>query len=210
MEIDLPRGPIESVKDFFIHIFTITVGILIALGLEQSLEAYHHYQLANEARASIVSEIRDNKREIDFELQQAPKLQKQYRQTIGVLDALLEHKPLKVASMSVNFNRADLSSTSWNTAQSTGALSLMNYGEVKTFSGAYGLQKEIEQQQEQVITSAESTLTYLGDPAKMSKQDFQSSKQELRRTMAGLTVLQQLETALRQRYETILSKYSSQ
>lgn len=209
MEIDLPREPIHSVKDFFIHIFTITVGILIALGLEQVVIAYHHHGVANEARANIVSEIGDNKRELDFELREAPKLKKQYQQTIDVIEAFLAHKPLKQASMEVNFNRAELSSTSWNTAQSTGALSFLNYGEVKSFSSAYGLQDAVMQQQESVVASAELALSNLSDPAKMSSQDLQGTKQELKRTMAGLLVLGQLETTLRQRYETILSKYHS-
>jgi hypothetical protein len=65
------------------------------------------------------------------------------------------------------------------------------------------------QQQESVVASAELALSNLSDPAKMSSQDLQGTKQELKRTMAGLLVLGQLETTLRQRYETILSQYHS-
>ena len=42
MEVHPPHHPLHSWKDFFIHIATITVGLLIAIGLEQSVEALHH------------------------------------------------------------------------------------------------------------------------------------------------------------------------
>lgn len=41
LEVDMPY-PTHTWKDFFIHIATISVGLLIAIGLEQSVEALHH------------------------------------------------------------------------------------------------------------------------------------------------------------------------
>jgi hypothetical protein len=35
MDLHPPGGPVRSVKDFFVHIGVVTLGILIALGLEQ-------------------------------------------------------------------------------------------------------------------------------------------------------------------------------
>jgi hypothetical protein len=43
----------------------ITIGILIALGFEQAVEAWHHHELGVPARENILSEIHDNKREVD-------------------------------------------------------------------------------------------------------------------------------------------------
>lgn len=211
MEIDLPRAPIESVKDFFIHIFTITVGILIALGLEQSLEAYHHYQLANEARANIVSELRDNKREVDNGLKGVTTLNQQYRHALDMIELFIIHKQPKDASMTLAYPMTQLSSTSWSTAQSTGALSFMNYQEVKNFSGAYTLQDQVQQQQQQQFQTYELALSGLasGGPGKMSQEELQSGKQEIKRTMAALFVLEQLESQLSKKYTEILSKYSS-
>ena len=37
-------------RDFFIHIATIVIGLLIAIGLEQTVEYFHHRHLASEAR----------------------------------------------------------------------------------------------------------------------------------------------------------------
>jgi hypothetical protein len=50
MELHAPGGPVRSLKDFFVHIGVVTLGILIALGLEQLVEAHHRSHLAKIAR----------------------------------------------------------------------------------------------------------------------------------------------------------------
>lgn len=47
-------------KDFFIHIATISVGLLIAIGLEQSVEAIHRAHARHVLIADFHSECRDN------------------------------------------------------------------------------------------------------------------------------------------------------
>ena len=47
MEIHSPH-PIHSVKDFLLQLLTITIGILIALTLEGTLERAHHRRLIHE------------------------------------------------------------------------------------------------------------------------------------------------------------------
>ena len=50
----------RSWNEFFIHIATIVLGLLIAVGLEQMVEYIHHRHQAREARESIQREIADN------------------------------------------------------------------------------------------------------------------------------------------------------
>jgi hypothetical protein len=52
-------------KDFFIHIATISVGLLIAVGLEQTVEAFHHYHQRNELAEQMRSEAKRNLNVID-------------------------------------------------------------------------------------------------------------------------------------------------
>lgn len=42
LEIHTPHEAIHTWKSFFIHIATIVVGLLIAVGLEQTVELFHH------------------------------------------------------------------------------------------------------------------------------------------------------------------------
>jgi hypothetical protein len=42
LEAHAPHEPIHSWKGFLIHIASIAIGLLLALGLEQTVEALHH------------------------------------------------------------------------------------------------------------------------------------------------------------------------
>jgi len=59
MEIHKPHAA-KTWKEFFIELGTIVIGILIALGLEQAVEALHDRSRAEQARENIHSEIADD------------------------------------------------------------------------------------------------------------------------------------------------------
>ena len=42
LDVHPPHASVHSWKDFFIHIATIVIGLLIAVGLEQTVEFFHH------------------------------------------------------------------------------------------------------------------------------------------------------------------------
>ena len=41
LDVHPPHNPTHTWRDFFIHIATIVIGLLIAIGLEQSVEAFY-------------------------------------------------------------------------------------------------------------------------------------------------------------------------
>jgi hypothetical protein len=55
MDVHAPHEPLHTWRDFWIHLGTITIGLLIAISLEQSVEALHHlhqrHQLQEDLRA---------------------------------------------------------------------------------------------------------------------------------------------------------------
>ena len=61
IDIHPPHGPTHTRKDFLIHMSAICLGLLIAIGLEQSVEAVHHrrerYQLREDLRAQAEQQI---------------------------------------------------------------------------------------------------------------------------------------------------------
>src|SRR5450631_1415712 len=57
LDIHPAQRSANSWKEFFVHIATIVIGLLIAVGLEQTVEYFHHRHLASEARASIQREL---------------------------------------------------------------------------------------------------------------------------------------------------------
>jgi hypothetical protein len=55
MDVHAPHEPLHTWRDFWIHLGTITIGLLIAISLEQSVEGLHHvhqrHQLEKDLRA---------------------------------------------------------------------------------------------------------------------------------------------------------------
>ena len=66
LEVHAPHLSIHTWKDFFIHIATITIGLLIAVGLEQSVEFLHHRhqreQLEDQMRGVFETNLKRNER----------------------------------------------------------------------------------------------------------------------------------------------------
>jgi hypothetical protein len=50
--------------EFFLHLFTITVSLLIAIGIEAAVERYQHRELASEARNTMTAEILKNSQSV--------------------------------------------------------------------------------------------------------------------------------------------------
>jgi hypothetical protein len=53
LDVHPPHAPTHTWRDFFLHIATIVVGLLIAVGLEQAVEAIHHHQQLRELREAL-------------------------------------------------------------------------------------------------------------------------------------------------------------
>jgi hypothetical protein len=62
VDVQPPHQPIRSLKDFFVHLLTITVGLFIALTLEAAVESLHHRHLVRVARENLRIEITNNQR----------------------------------------------------------------------------------------------------------------------------------------------------
>jgi hypothetical protein len=58
LDVHPPHESAHSWKDFLLHIATIVVGLLIAVGLEQTVEAVHHRSQRSELREPLERESR--------------------------------------------------------------------------------------------------------------------------------------------------------
>jgi hypothetical protein len=210
MEIHAPHEPILSFREFLVHLSMVTIGILIALGLEQSVEAYHHHELAEEARENMTTEIADNKRALDSHLSGLDKIQKQREDDIRVIDQLLAHKHLDELSIGLSFSGPTLNSASWTTASSVGALAYMEYGTVKKFAEVYKLQDLFERLQNDEITDVQKGVGMLASlkegPEKVPDSELREIKLHLQQGAAALTVLGQVGKQLSDSYDKLPAK----
>ena len=60
LDVHPPHSPTHTWKDFFIHIATIVVGLIIAVGLEQTVEYIHHREQIKQAREALDVERHEN------------------------------------------------------------------------------------------------------------------------------------------------------
>ena len=208
MEIHPPTKPIESVREFFVHLSMITIGILIALGLEQTVEAWHHHELGVRAEESILNEMRDNKKEIDAERTLVAKNKERLGDALGLVQQLLAHRKLLKAEISIRFSGADLSSTSWTTAAVTGALGYMGYSETKRFAHAYDLQALILPVQSEGLHETSRALALLayapGGPESLNDEQLRTTQSEILNCLAITEQWDQLAVQLSKQYARAL------
>jgi hypothetical protein len=68
LDVHAPHGSIHTWKDFLIHIATITIGLLIAISLEQTVEYLHHRHQAQEMADKLRTESLANRRIAEFNI----------------------------------------------------------------------------------------------------------------------------------------------
>ena len=152
LDVHAPEHRISGTRDFLTHILTITVGLLIALALENAAEALHHHHQRAEAESNIRQELERNR----DGLKQAAPMVVAERANLVKLIAALEgvisgQKDAMAQTASLEFDEEPIPDAAWVTASSTGALSYMDYGEVERFSGAYKEQSLLQTAEEKAL-----------------------------------------------------------
>jgi hypothetical protein len=84
----------NSWKEFFVHIATIVLGLLIAVSLEQTVEYFHHRHLASEAREQLIAERRLDERSNQVNIFTTLRHQSDLKHDLAILRALKTHAPL--------------------------------------------------------------------------------------------------------------------
>ncbi|MFZ0516726.1 MAG: hypothetical protein WBG23_14860 [Acidobacteriaceae bacterium] len=152
MDIEPPHGPIETWRDFFVHLVIITLGLLIALALEGVVGYIHERHLVHEANANITSEMRDNQKDVEDSVKATGQYQQDMKHLIDLMEDVKAGKKLN-GSVTITFEKADLNTASWKTAAATGAIAYMRYRDVKRYEDIYGLQGDFELAQDRAMDS---------------------------------------------------------
>jgi hypothetical protein len=195
-------------KDLLRELAIITAGILIALGFDGLVQWWHHHQLAREARANIVSELRENQQELAKEIQALQNVDKQGQELVALVHQLEVNRKTPVHQASYSFTMAELHATSWNTASTTGALSYMPYAEVKKYTQVYDLQRAYDAVQQRALEGSldvEGLFTLLGrDAGSLTRAELSDAERRIGIAVANARALQQVAEPLNQRYQEVL------
>jgi hypothetical protein len=152
IEVHPPNEPVHSWRDFFIHLVTITIGLVIALSLEGCVEWRHYKHLVHEAQASLQVEIEANTRELQKALNDVNAEQKQLAEDVVILQKIIDNpKVPNQGTPKILFELPAFDDVSWETAKATGALSYMPYGEAHRYSDIYKQQDEVDVAEHQAV-----------------------------------------------------------
>lgn len=152
MDIHAPMGKVKSLKEFATHILIVTIGILIAFGLEGARESWREHAAVKELRESLRAELADDQSQLNKDLHQV-------RQCNAQLDKMIAEMP-GLAKSPADLNQRvgelrpgfyDFNTTAWESALSSSTLNYMDRKERDRYVSAYG---GIQEYQKVSLTTA--------------------------------------------------------
>jgi hypothetical protein len=112
-------------RDFFIHIATIVLGLLIAVGLEQTVEYFHHGHQRDDAREQLVEEIKQNAEITKDNVYSLHRHEKHLAEALQVLGRLRTHTLLPTDHIITERAWIPVRVATWKTARADGAASYL-------------------------------------------------------------------------------------
>jgi hypothetical protein len=137
MEIHPPHHTISTWRDFFVHMGTICLGLLIAIGLEQSVEAFHRAQERHELREALDRDSREaivdagrSETYADARIAWILARIKEVQAALASHATLAPENPLHTGGFDVAEDPA------FQAAKSSGALALLSQEDIRAYSEA--------------------------------------------------------------------------
>jgi hypothetical protein len=195
---------IKGFKDFLLHLLTITIGLLIALGLEGVVEWRHHRLLVDEAEAGLHNEITQNWHSIRYLRKAILSQQNELDADLKSLERMRTHRNAPQEHLSVTFKLQSFDDVRWKTAQTTGAFTLMPYEDAKKYSDIYEIQSQfyvVEQQAVDDALYAESLVVAQRDNQDLTPAQMDAATQSVGMIQMRLLLLSSLVDELEKSYQ---------
>jgi hypothetical protein len=130
----------RRVSYFAMQFVLITAGILMALLIDSLIEVRRENELVAEAHAAIAAEVADNARELDNALPSLDSVQATLYEMLQATDEILANGATTKTYGNFGLITPRLTRASWESAERTGALSYMDYAQVREYANLYAMQ----------------------------------------------------------------------
>ncbi len=173
LDVHPPHHAASTWRDFFIHIITIVIGLLIAVGLEQAVEYLHHRHQLEEIRQELLAERDENREILQKNLEAVKTIQSQLDQNMTLLrEHQSSHVPLG-GKLHYSSNLYRTPDAVWQSAQQGGALSLMPHDELKANVYLYEVVTSFMEAVHSFYTQAEiaEAITHRSPDGNLSTRD---------------------------------------
>jgi hypothetical protein len=191
-------------RDFFVHIATISVGLLIAIGLEQTVEYFHKLHERHELQAELRTEGLHNREGIrsavryldameDWDLLAKQTVQNAaYRGNTAAQPYPTSFKPEQALMKSLRF--VVPSAAVWTTARTSGTIALLPLGDALAYARLYRFHElvtEMDLEWRKSSDALRAVEDHFSDNRRLGHPDLGT---------LGATQLDQLSAALMVRY----------
>jgi len=204
LDVHAPHGRMEGLRDFLLHLLTITIGLLIALGLEGCVEWQHHRNLVHEAEDGMRGEIAQNLDTVTALQKQIADHQKELDADLVVIAGLRAHPESKKGQLSFGFALEGFTDVAWKTAQNTGAMAYMPYQSAKTYSEIYDAQTQVYSAEELVVNDVVRAAAFpstQGNDWRPTPQQCDELTDRIGELRMRLMLLNSLVTSLQHTYQ---------
>ena len=182
LDVHAPHDAVRTWKDFFIHIAAIAVGLLIAIGLEQTVEYFHHRHQVAEMRRSLAEERRINEVIFTSACNEFRRYAPILLGSLQTLTYLRTHPGAPPSQWPGRFSFYILivhfQDSAWKIALQSAALAYMPRVEVQTYSDVYARLAEISDhsvEEFHAVIRAKSFMLQLTDSSAFnSEQSIQA------------------------------------
>jgi hypothetical protein len=180
LDVHPPHESIHSWRDFFIHIATIVVGLLIAIGLEQSVEYVHHRNEVKETREALRKEHERNAIISKFALKEYLRVSATLQTNLSIFLYLQQHPGAAPEQWpgKLNWSRWSVGpdEAAWETAQKSTVLSYMSQAEVRSQTDYYRRMQSIHTSQAEfsnAVELAQAVRIREPDPSRMTPDQIE-------------------------------------
>jgi hypothetical protein len=193
LDVHSIHAPVRAWRDFLIHIAIIVVGLCIAVGIQQTVEFFHHrYQLAE------MRQVLRLEREGNYEILTANTTAWRWgiaelQNNLQVFEYLQQHLGTpqeKLPGILLwRTNNYEFSSAAWDAAHQSGLVTLLPREEIEANSALYYILKKVNDIQFESARAIEEAERYDlsdADPSHLSPAQIAT---EIQLTQAALSVV---------------------
>ena len=192
MELHVPHGSIRSIKDFLVHIGIVTVGVIIALGLGQLVEAYHRSRMAAETMEGFRREIIFAETQVKGVVDAIPAWRTQIEAEIAKLSETPTQSEGQVPIQYPETAYQIIRKASWDTAIATQVLEALPPDKVRGYELAYEELSTFVDEERTGVGYWNDLHSYGENAATLSAEDRHALIKELRRYEAFMRFLEAL------------------
>jgi hypothetical protein len=191
LDVHPPHEAAHTWKDFFIHIATIVIGLLIAIGLEQTVEHFHNRNQVAEAREALRVERENDSKQLATQSVYFRRETAALQNNLTVLLYLQAHpgtpRDKLPGILTWHYAMTSFPDAAWVSAEQSGITALMPYAEVQGYASLYSRLRLINEMNDEYQKALFQAMMYHSqdpDPTHLSPAGLAS---EIELTKDALT-----------------------